>query len=211
MHGTQGHLKLVTFLTLVRFPLVVLFFIGAIANTFKPSDTLFWAALIVLIISAVTDLFDGMLARKYGVVTTFGAHADPLMDKFFYLATMPLLVFVALRNEHVTHAVVLLVMTMLFLTRDQWVTFLRAIGSMYDMSGSAQWAGKLRTAINFPLIIAIYIYEECPLFGLPMGFIAAFEAIALLVNMISVYTYTRHYWPSLKRSASLHAPDNTDE
>ena len=197
-----------TVLTLARFPLVVLFFIGAIANSLHPSDGVFWAALVALLASAITDLFDGKLARRYGVVTPFGAHADPLMDKFFYLATLPLLVFVALRNGHVTHAVVLLVITMTFLTRDQWVTFLRAIGSMYDVSGSAQWAGKLRTAINFPLIAAIYIYEECPVFDLPTWFIAAFESVALLVNMISLYTYTRHYWPSLRRAARLHHADH---
>ncbi|MDA0991209.1 MAG: CDP-alcohol phosphatidyltransferase family protein [Verrucomicrobia bacterium] len=211
MGGTLAQLRLVTALTIARFPLVLLFFVGAILHTFYPSTIVFSASLTALVVSALTDLFDGKLARKYNVVTDFGAHADPLMDKFFYLATLPLLVFVAQRNDHTTHAIVLLVITVTFLTRDQWVTFLRAIGSMYNVSGGAQWAGKLRTAINFPLVIFIYLYEEWPALNIPLASVYAFEGLAMLINFVSLYTYTHHYWPYIRKATRIKGVRTTDE
>lgn len=201
----QYQLYLVTLLTFLRFPLVMLFFAGAIVYVWHPWTPLFFASFAALIASAITDLFDGHFARRFDVQTEFGAHADPLMDKFFYLATFPLLVFVATSNHHTAHAVLLLVMTVLFLTRDQWVTFLRAIGSIYGVSGGAHWSGKVRTALNFPLICAIYYFEEAPE-TIQLDFwplLLAFEIVGLAINMISLFTYTRHYWPYLRRSAAL--------
>lgn len=196
------NLFIVTFITFVRFPLVLLFFAGALFNVKYQSTWLFFTSLGILILSAVTDFFDGYLARKLNVVTKFGAHADPLMDKFFYLSTLPLLVFVATKNNHITHAVFLLVMTVFFLARDQWVTFLRSIGSMYSVSGGATWSGKLRTAINFPMICMIYFVEETPTRPLISNWILyALECLAFVSNFVSLYIYTRNYWPYLLRSA----------
>lgn len=205
MAGSSRELWIVTALTIGRFPLILLFFFGALWNVAAPSVTLFLFSLTALTVSAFTDLFDGRLARRYGVETQFGAHADPLMDKFFYLATLPLLVYVAQANGNRTHAIFLLVMTLMFLTRDQWVTFLRSIGSIYRISGGAHWAGKVRTALNFPLIGAIYVFEESPTPLIPAWLIYGGEAVAVVVNIISLHTYTRFYWPYLKQAARVDA------
>lgn len=203
MPGSARELGIVTVLTVARFPLILFFFVGALYNAYHPSVALFVASFSALVASAVTDLFDGMLARRYNVQTEFGAQADPLMDKFFYLATLPLLVYLALLNGHTPHAIALLCITLAFLTRDQWVTFLRSIGSLYQVSGGAHWAGKVRTALNFPLLGAIYLFEEAPVRLIPGFLIYVFEGIAIIVNAISIYTYTRYYWPYLRRAASL--------
>jgi signal transduction histidine kinase len=124
---------------------------------------------------------------------------------------------VAARNEHFRNAAFLLVLAILFLLRDQWVTFLRSIGSMYSVSGAADWSGKLRTAINFPLICAIYYFEEVPasvpwLPRIPSVPLRVFEGIGMLVTVISLYTYTRRYWPYLRKAAEVSiapsAPEN---
>ena len=203
MATRAAKLGLVTFLTMARFPLVMVFFVGAIVYLKFPSNALFIGSVLALVLSAVTDLFDGLLARKFSVETEFGAHADPLMDKFFYLATLPLLVFLATHNGHNRHALALLIMTVCFLSRDQWVTFLRSIGSIYNVSGGAHVIGKVRTFLNFPLIGLIYLFEESPVPLIPDIAIYVFEAIAVVINFISVYTYTKWYWPYLKKSASL--------
>jgi CDP-diacylglycerol--glycerol-3-phosphate 3-phosphatidyltransferase len=207
MASSRIKLAFVTFLTVVRFPLVLLFFAGAIVHAVTPpaerSTWLFALSLTALIASAVTDLFDGYFARHFKVETRFGAHADPLMDKFFYLSTFPVLVFVATINQHLPHAIFLLVLTMLFLTRDQWVTFLRSIGSMHNVKGNANWSGKLRTCINFPLICAIYHFEAAPTPLVPPLLLHSAEVVALIVNLVSVYVYTRHYWPSLRTSVDI--------
>jgi len=202
--STRVKLGFVTFLTVVRFPLVLLFFAAAVVyEVFSPSAWIFVFAFVSLIASAVTDLFDGYFARRFQVETQFGAHADPLMDKFFYLATFPLLVFVSSAGGSRTHAVVLLVLTALFLMRDQWVTFLRSIGSIYNVPGNANWSGKLRTSITFPLICCIYFYVESPRPFIPGWFVYAFEAFAFIINVISLFVYTRTYWPYLRRATEM--------
>jgi CDP-diacylglycerol--glycerol-3-phosphate 3-phosphatidyltransferase len=212
---SQAKLRLVTFLTAARFPLVLLFFVGAVLYT-RPALRHGWLYALVLgalIAAAATDLADGYLARRFRVVTRLGAHVDPLMDKFFYLASLPLLVFVAmLKPDNLVHGTILLVLTLLFLARDQWVTFLRSIGSLYDASGRAHWSGKLRTAVNFPLICLIYHFEEAPasLQFLGPWTLYALETIAVLINGLSIVTYTRNYWPYLRKSAQISGPAESD-
>ena len=208
----KHQLAFVTFLTFVRFPLVLLFFAGAIVHTYHPLAWLFWITFLALVLSALTDLFDGYYARKFGVVTTFGAHVDPLMDKFFYLASLPLLVYIMSlesaavgdAKHHLAGAMLLL--TLIFLARDQWVTFLRSIGSMYQADGKANWSGKLRTALNFPMICIVYYVEKAPEpFDklIPVSVAYAFVVITLGLTIMTLFIYTRQYWPYLRRSAQL--------
>ena len=208
----KSKLAFVTFLTFVRFPLVLMFFAGAIVYTSPAyrSTWLFFLTFAALILSALTDLFDGYFARKFEVVTQFGAHVDPLMDKFFYLASLPLLIFVTAKNGHFGYATAMLVLTLIFLARDQWVTFLRSIGAMYNISGQANWSGKLRTALNFPMICVVYFYEEAPakLQFVPTLFAYVFVAVTLVITILSLFIYTKHYWPYLCKAASVDTLDN---
>ena len=198
-------LRFVTFLTLIRFPLVLVFFVGAILHQYHPQDWLFLLSFEVLVISAVTDLFDGYFARRFKVETAFGEHVDPLVDKFFYVAALPILIFVAARNGHAVHGVILATLTLFLLTRDLWVTFLRSIGSMYDVRGTPSKWGKFRSFTNFSLMCTIYHYEESGTGLLATGFIYSFEAFAFIINLISLWLYTKRYMPYLRRAMSLQA------
>jgi CDP-diacylglycerol--glycerol-3-phosphate 3-phosphatidyltransferase len=208
----KSKLAFVTFLTFVRFPLVLMFFAGAIvySNPENQSMWLFVVTFAALVLSAVTDLFDGYYARKFKVVTQFGAHVDPLMDKFFYLASLPLLVFVTAKEGKLEHSTLLLILTLFFLARDQWVTFLRSIGSMYNVSGQANWSGKLRTALNFPMICTVYYFEQAPdrIQFVPAILTYAFVMLTLVITVISLFVYTKHYWPYLRKAASVDTLDN---
>lgn len=64
-------------LTLVRGVLAPIFIIISLCI-----DSLLMT-IIVIAISALTDLFDGWYARKYGYVSEFGALIDTICDKFF--------------------------------------------------------------------------------------------------------------------------------
>lgn len=203
----KSKLAFVTFLTFVRFPLVLLFFAGAIVYNISESKSLLFFALIfgALVLSALTDLLDGYFARKFNVVTQFGSHVDPLMDKFFYLASLPLLIFLTAKNGNTAYSTALLVLTLFFLARDQWVTFLRSIGSIYNVSGKANWSGKLRTAINFPMICVVYYREEAPdniqFFSVEIAYILV--GITIVLTIISLFVYNKQYWPYLKKAASV--------
>jgi CDP-diacylglycerol--glycerol-3-phosphate 3-phosphatidyltransferase len=206
MMSKKTQLLFVTFLTFVRFPLVLLFFAGAVVHTYHPVAWLFWVTFFSLVLSALTDLFDGYYARKFNVVTTFGAHVDPLMDKFFYLASLPLLVYIMALDQKHHLASAMLLLTLIFLARDQWVTFLRSIGAIYQADGKANWSGKLRTALNFPMICIVYYVEKAPAPYnqlIPTSIAYAFVLLTLGLTIMTLFVYTKQYWPYLKKSAEI--------
>ncbi|MBU0754023.1 MAG: CDP-alcohol phosphatidyltransferase family protein [Planctomycetes bacterium] len=208
---------LVQALTLGRVPLILLFLAVTIAVDTRSSYWGFSVAIVAIILSALTDTFDGYFARKFEVTSKLGAYADPLTDKIFYLTTFPTLVFLAC-NQRVCenaigdlgqafHSKLLLILAILFLMRDQWTSFLRSIGALHNLSAKANWSGKLRTIVSFPVICTVYWYLQAPedyLYGiLPFHrwpfFIYALEILSLVINIISIGVYTRYYWPALKK------------
>jgi CDP-diacylglycerol--glycerol-3-phosphate 3-phosphatidyltransferase len=205
-------------ITLGRVPLV-LFFSGAtlLADT-RHSMLWFSLAFWSLVLAALTDLFDGYLARKLDVVSRLGAFADPLTDKIFYAVTFPTLVYLAVfprpgGDPEIAsiHARFLLVLAILFLLRDQWVSFLRSMGAIHNISARANWSGKARTVISFPTVCIIYYYLEAPegylwdllpFYRWP-ALIYALECLCLGINLVSLWVYTVAYWPALQKEAGF--------
>ena len=218
----QLHLLVVNGITFIRVPFILAFLVLALIHgwevqrfilkdevTTHPGYTLAWVALVCLALSALTDLFDGALARKWKVVTKFGAMCDPLMDKIFYLVVFPTLLWLLPigKQPERWHALFMVVLTVLYLLRDQWVTFLRSVGTLYGANCAATMLGKVRTAMTFPLCAFIYfyimIYEYPPeTMTWFRWLIYAGEAFAILLNFWSLGVYTRTYLPYIKRSVS---------
>ncbi len=197
----------VQLLTLGRIPLILIFLA---INVFAEDPlTEFWFtfAFTAMILSAVTDLFDGYFARKFDVVTRMGGYMDPLTDKIFYLTAFPTLVYRAGLGDQHFHTQLLLGLTILFLLRDQWVSFLRSIGAIHNIDAKANWSGKLRTVISFPTICTIYYYlEVSPDWWLqvPKVVIYILEIAGVTINLISIWVYTAYYLPTLKKE--IHRP-----
>jgi CDP-diacylglycerol--glycerol-3-phosphate 3-phosphatidyltransferase len=168
------------------------------------------AAGMCMLLSGLTDLWDGQLARKWNVVSPLGKMADPLMDKVFYLVAFPVLAWqTAHQGTALAMQLPLLALTVLYLLRDTWVTFLRSIGTMYGADVGAMWLGKVRTALSFPGAGWIYVYLA--LHGMvPSGWaltdrawplsVLAVEAFLAVLTLWSLVTYTRAYMPYLKRA-----------
>lgn len=197
-------LIIVNAITFSRVPFIVLFMILALLNEYGTSSSMIAAlvALVCLIIAALTDLFDGLLARRWNVSTNFGAMADPLMDKVFYLVVFPTLLFLLGRRgeAEATHALIMLIFTVLYIMRDQWVSFLRSIGASVKADVRANWMGKLRTAISFPIGCVIYFYIAVGPKWLVREIIYLLEAVGIIVNLASIVVYTRQYLPHIKQS-----------
>ena len=158
----QLHLLVVNAITFIRVPFILAFLGLALTHGWmtqrftvahtgaQPGSLMAWLALVFLTLSALTDLFDGALARKWKVVTKFGAMCDPLMDKVFYLIVFPTLLWLLPigKPEERWHALFMVVLTILYLLRDQWVTFLRSVGSLYGADCAASFLGKFRDQIH---------------------------------------------------------------
>ena len=204
----------VNLITFARVPLIFLWLALAVVHEYTFG---FWSAFFAcaaMLASGLTDLFDGMLARKWRVVSRLGQMADPLMDKVFYVVAFPALTWMALHQnepECEVHGLVLLAFTILYILRDLWVTFMRSVGTLYGANVSAMWLGKVRTALSFPAAGWIYLYlvghglsgDFGGSTALDRAWLAScyvVEGFLLLLNVVSFFTYTRAYLPYLKKA-----------
>ena len=201
------HSIFVNGLTFSRVPLIFGFMACAVVAQRGGSAWCAATAALLMCLAGLSDLFDGHLARRWRVVSTFGKLADPLMDKVFFIVSFPTLLWlIGAQGENRFHAVLMLVFTVLYILRDQWVTFLRAIASTYQADVSAMWLGKVRTALSFPAAGLIYLYLA--FHGmLPAEWnrpfllaVYAIEVFLIVLNIYSCVVYTRTYWPYMMRA-----------
>ena len=202
-------------LTFARVPLIFAWLFLAVAQeyasagapTSPTSIALACSACLMMLLSGLTDAWDGRLARKWNVVSTLGKMADPLMDKVFYLVAFPALAWqVAHQGESKAHALVMLAFTILYMLRDTWVTFMRSVGAMCGADVAAMWLGKVRTALSFPGAGWIYAYS-CFHKMLPGSWNGPWlvscyvvEGVLVALTLWSLHTYTGAYMPYLRRA-----------
>ena len=100
-------------------------------------------AYILAILAGLTDLLDGYLARRYDIVSDFGALMDPLADKIFVTGTMLMAVEYGLMPAWIAVAV---------LCREFMVTGLRTLAAKKQVVISADRWGKLKTALQMVML-----------------------------------------------------------
>ena len=198
---------IVNAMTFARVPLIFAWLGFAIAQEFSGGFMLSVAACAMMLFSGLTDAWDGKLARKWGVVSTLGKMADPLMDKIFYLVAFPALLWqVVHQGESNTHALIMLFFTILYLLRDTWVTFMRSVGTLYGADVAAMWLGKVRTALSFPGAGWIYMYccfhRMAPATWRLPWLMSCYvvEAILIVLTLWSLFSYTAAYMPYLRKA-----------
>ncbi len=149
----------------------------------------FWAC-IVFTLAAITDLLDGYLARKLGVVSVLGKFLDPLADKLIVMAA---LVWMVPMGRIPAWAVVLL------LARELSVTGLRSVAASEGVVISAGNEGKTKTALQMIGIIALVLGYPYHLSyaGLDLGVVdlvhvgRALVYLSLLFSFASAAQYVR--------------------
>ena len=130
-----------------------------------------WIALAVFIVASFTDLLDGKIARKYGLVTDFGKLMDPLADKFMVIGALAVIVYRA--DAGILRLFFTLVL-LVVIFRELAVTSLRLVAS--TSAGAvvaANLLGKIKTVVQIVFISAVFI--EPALYAIPAlgGFLPA--------------------------------------
>lgn len=108
----------------------------------------------VMILSSITDLFDGMIARKFNMVSDLGKVLDPVADKLTHAA---LAICLAIRYPMMWALIVLMavkegymaVMGLKYLKQDK-------------MMNGAMWYGKICTATLFVGLIVLIVFYQMP-------------------------------------------------
>ena len=119
--------------------------------SFISTDPMFrhWS-LAVFLVAAITDWYDGVLARKYNSVTSIGKFLDPLADKFLTSAA-----FIAFAvSGHVDWWMVWII-----IVRDIVITVLRSVAEARNApivtSKTAQSKTFLQMAVLYYLLLLI--------------------------------------------------------
>ncbi len=114
---------------------------------------------LIFIITSATDLFDGLIARKYGLITDFGKFIDPLADKFMVFG-----LFIAILAsdsmlgpaglyDRIQH--IFIWVTAAVFLRELSITSLRMVIASKGAVIPASWWGKVKTCTQIGGLIVI--------------------------------------------------------
>jgi CDP-diacylglycerol--glycerol-3-phosphate 3-phosphatidyltransferase len=141
-------------------------------------------------VAAITDGFDGYLARKYEQITRLGAFLDPVADKLMVCAALVVL----LTLDRVDGFVALVI-----IGREIAVSALREWMAQVGASASVavNWLGKAKTIMQM-VAIPVLLYHD-PLFGvIPVALIGTILIyVAAALTVYSMLYYLKLAWPHL--------------
>jgi len=138
---------------------------------------------LLFLAAAVTDTFDGYLARRRGVVTTLGKFLDPLADKL--LIVTALIALIPAREVPVWMVIVIV-------GREIAVTGLRGIAVSQDIVISASAMGKYKTVFEVASIFFLILDGSyCAINFYAVGIV--FLWIALGIAILSGIDYFKKF------------------
>ena len=180
---------LLTWLRVALIPLVVgVYYLPAHWLPVKDQNL---AATVVFIVAAVTDWFDGYLARRWNQTSAFGAFLDPVADKLMVAGA--LLVLVQLDRVSAVIAFIIVGREITISALREWMAQIGAHGLV-----KVAVLGKLKTIVQMVAISCLLFRED--LFGLPVflvGYVMLFIAAAL--TLWSGADYMIAAWPRMKK------------
>lgn len=181
-------------LSLIRVLLVPLF----VASLLFMTGLGVWGMIIpaiLYIITGLTDMLDGKIARKYNLITDFGKFIDPLADKFMVLASMiSILVWMILRGE-LTCALVFVWVVLIILLRELGVTSLRlVVAGKSGIVVAASMLGKIKTVSQMVGTVVLMI-EPLIWQGRVVSYI--FMAVMAFTTVFSGLDYLKAYLPHI--------------
>jgi CDP-diacylglycerol---glycerol-3-phosphate 3-phosphatidyltransferase len=185
-------------LTLFRILLTPVF----VAFLFSDDPLYKQIALGIFIFAAITDWYDGYVARRWGYITRWGKFLDPLADKV--LTSTAFISFVLIGYANVWMVVVIIF-------RDFLITFLRSYSEIkhrsFDTSSLAKTKTFLQLVVIYLFLIA-YIIRSTEWLNQQYGSLLSIFAspiimsvLMIIVTTITVWTgisYIHNNWKTLK-------------
>ena len=182
---------ILTWLRIAMIPLVVgLFYVpsGVLPDTVR--DTL---AACAFIIAALTDWFDGWLARRWNQTSAFGAFLDPVADKLMVCAALIVLLDMGRVDTFV--ALIIIGREITISALRQWMAQLGASASV-----AVHRLGKLKTAAQMVAIPCLLYYR--PVYGVSTQALGGILIIiAAVLTVWSMLYYLQRAWPAIRDKA----------
>lgn len=171
----------ITFSRILATPIFLFFLVPGWFGQFLGLDQ--WgryAAAVVFLLAAITDMVDGNIARKRNMVTELGKFLDPIADKL--LVTSALIAFIKTDNLNVWAVFIII-------AREFIVTGFRVIAAGQGVVIAADKWGKIKTVIQIIAIVAILIknFPISLITDFPLGMVLMY--IAVILTVISGVNY----------------------
>lgn len=176
----------------------------------------FWpkfACFVIFISAAVTDVIDGRIARRRGLITDLGKTLDPLADKLLLLATLGPIWWITMERKAIygipVWGSIPLWVCLLLIGREFAMTVFRAWAQRRGVVIAAGNAGKIKAALQNVFIgaaLAWFAFQDAAIdrgwnesaFGVFWhqfhgGFVAGTLGIALTLTIYSFVIYLVQY------------------
>jgi len=139
---------------------------------------------VIFVLAALTDWYDGLIARKYGVITRFGQFADPLADKILVLSAFFLFAWLKFIS---------LWMVLIISFRDIFMTLIRIYAIKKNMPVVTHSLGKWKTFLQMTFVVFVIIYYTVLSYFypvLPSHYLKVYyiEIFLFIITLITVYT-----------------------
>lgn len=182
-----------TWVRIVLIPLVVGVFY--LPDTMLSADHCNLAAAVIFILAALTDWFDGYLARKWNQTSAFGAFLDPVADKL--MVTAALLMLVQLARIDAAIALVIVGREIAISALREWMAQIGASKSVAVNS-----LGKFKTACQMVAIPMLLFYGRLPFGGGvaidTRGWGEWLIYLAAVLTIWSMLYYMKLAWPQIR-------------
>lgn len=182
---------ILTWLRIAMIPLVVgLFYLPASWMAEPVRDTLAaWA----FIIAALTDWFDGWLARRWNQTSSFGAFLDPVADKLMVCAA--LIVLLDLGRVDAFISLIIIGREITISALREWMAKIGASASV-----AVHRLGKFKTAAQM-IAIPCLLYDQS-LFGMSSRLLGdILIVIAAVLTVWSMCYYLQRAWPAIREKS----------
>jgi cardiolipin synthase len=153
------------------------------------------ASTLVFIVAAITDWFDGYLARRWNQTSAFGAFLDPVADKLMVAGA--LLVLVQLDRVNAIIAFIIIGREITISALREWMA---EIGARKSVAVSS--LGKIKTAAQMVAIPMLLFHN--PMFDGVLDIHKCGEILLWIAGVLTVWSmfyYLRRAWPLIKEKS----------
>ena len=136
---------------------------------------------VLFIVASLTDMLDGKIARKYGLVTNFGKFMDPLADKLMVIGAMLMILY---KSDYAAIHPLFIWATVAVIFRELAVTGIRLLAVQGDGKViAANILGKIKTVLQIVCICTVII--EPLLYAIPGLSVPAFMTTYMPLSLLT--------------------------
>lgn len=208
--------KIAAFLIYGRPPLVFGGMLCALVVMWNRNPTVYVTGVTLFFVAMIVDLAVGWFAACYDPHPMLANLAERLMDKIVYSITFPLVAVGTMwrllyqtdySRGHMLHAILVLLLCISVLVRDQFAHFIRRYSPQEEIDAESKEFARLRTLFAAPVALLLYIYVfHVPahkasylhavtefLASIPLRWLFVVEILFLILTFGSIAAHVRKY------------------